>query len=89
MLKAAQVTSTARAVAAAPAGPGYGAEWRRGFLAIVPLWTGVVPFGATFGVIARQAGFGPLEAQLGPPHGDDPSEGLAQPLVPRRFVTVR
>ena len=44
--------------------PPYGAEWRRGFLAMVPLWTGVVPFGLTFGVIARQVGFGPLEAQL-------------------------
>jgi 4-azaleucine resistance transporter AzlC len=31
---------------------------------MVPLWTGVVPFGVTFGVISRQAGFGPLEAQL-------------------------
>ena len=45
--------------------PAYRAEWRRGFLAIVPLWTGVVPFGVTFGVIARQAGFGRLDAQLG------------------------
>jgi 4-azaleucine resistance transporter AzlC len=31
---------------------------------MVPLWTGVVPFGLTFGVIARQVGFGPAEAQL-------------------------
>jgi 4-azaleucine resistance transporter AzlC len=45
--------------------PTYAAEWRRGFLAMVPLWTGVVPFGVTYGVIARQAGFGPIDAQLG------------------------
>jgi 4-azaleucine resistance transporter AzlC len=44
--------------------PSYAAEWRRGLLAMVPLWAGVVPFGASFGVIAREAGFGPLEAQL-------------------------
>lgn len=45
--------------------PVYRSEWRRGALAMAPLWTGVVPFGLTFGVVARQAGFGPIEAQLG------------------------
>lgn len=39
------------------------AEWRRGFVAIMPLWIGVVPFGVTYGVIARQAGFGGWETQ--------------------------
>jgi hypothetical protein len=44
--------------------PPYAAEWRRGFLAMIPLWTGVVPFGVAFGVIARQAGFGVIDAAL-------------------------
>jgi 4-azaleucine resistance transporter AzlC len=44
--------------------PPYATEWRRGVLAMVPLWTGVVPFGVTFGVIARQSGFGALDAEL-------------------------
>ena len=45
--------------------PPYAAELRRGFLAMVPLWLGVVPFGVTFGVVAQQAGFGAIETQLG------------------------
>lgn len=50
--------------AASEAPPAYRSEVRRGVLAMVPLGTGVVPFGVTFGVVARQAGFGPLDAQL-------------------------
>ena len=39
------------------------AEIRRGFLAMVPLWAGVVPFAMTFGILARTAGFTAPEAQ--------------------------
>lgn len=39
-------------------------ECRRGFVAMMPLWLGVVPFGLTYGVLGRQAGFGALETQL-------------------------
>lgn len=36
---------------------GRGEEVRRGFLAMVPLWAGVVPFAMAFAVLARTAGF--------------------------------
>jgi len=35
----------------------------RGFLAIAPLWLGVVPFGIVYAVIARDAGLSPVETQ--------------------------
>jgi len=38
-------------------------EVRRGFLAIVPLWAGVVPFALAFAVLARTAGFSLVETQ--------------------------
>ncbi len=44
--------------------PPWRAEWRRGFLAMLPLWLGAVPFGVTYGVLAQQAGFGAIETQL-------------------------
>ena len=43
--------------------PARAAEVRRGFLAMVPLWAGVVPFALAFAILARTAGFTPLEAQ--------------------------
>ena len=36
---------------------------RRGFVAMMPLWIGVVPFGATFAILARGSGFSVLETQ--------------------------
>lgn len=38
-------------------------SFRRGFLAMIPLWLGVIPFGIAFAVLARTAGFGPWETQ--------------------------
>ena len=35
----------------------------RGFLAIAPLWLGVVPFGIVYAVIARDAGLSVVETQ--------------------------
>ena len=43
--------------------PAHAAEVRRGFLAMVPLWAGIVPFALTFGILARTAGFSPVETQ--------------------------
>ncbi|MGH2583746.1 MAG: AzlC family ABC transporter permease, partial [Dehalococcoidia bacterium] len=40
---------------------GHAAEFRRGFVAIMPLWVGVVPFGATFAIVARGGGFSAVE----------------------------
>ena len=37
--------------------------FRRGFLAIAPLWLGVVPFALVYGVLARDAGLSVLETQ--------------------------
>jgi 4-azaleucine resistance transporter AzlC len=36
---------------------------RRGFLAMMPLWIGVMPFGATFAILARGNGFSVVETQ--------------------------
>lgn len=36
----------------------------RGFRAVVPLWLGMIPFGAAYAVSARAAGLSPLETQL-------------------------
>ncbi len=41
----------------------YAAEVRRGVLAMVPLWAGVLPFALAFGLLARTAGFSVLETQ--------------------------
>jgi 4-azaleucine resistance transporter AzlC len=38
-------------------------EIRRGFMAMVPLWPGVVPFGIAFAVLARTSGYSALETQ--------------------------
>ncbi len=35
-----------------------------GFRAVLPLWIGIVPFGAAYAVSARAAGIGPFETQL-------------------------
>lgn len=37
--------------------------FRRGFLAMAPLWLGVVPFALVYGVLARDAGLSVLETQ--------------------------
>ena len=47
-------------MSASPAPGGFGA----GFRAMVPLWIGVVPFGAAYAVTARAAGIDPLHTQL-------------------------
>lgn len=39
-------------------------EVRRGFLAMLPLWPGVVPFAATFAILARTSGYSAIETQL-------------------------
>jgi predicted branched-subunit amino acid permease len=36
----------------------------RGFLAMLPLWSGAIPIGIAYGVAARGVGLQPLEAQL-------------------------
>ena len=38
--------------------------FREGFIAILPIWAGVVPFGVAFAVLARAAGLSILETQL-------------------------
>src|SRR5262245_50056101 len=38
-------------------------ELRRGFVAMLPLWAGVVPFALAFALLARTAGFSALETQ--------------------------
>ncbi|MGE3270139.1 MAG: AzlC family ABC transporter permease [Chloroflexota bacterium] len=40
------------------------AAFRRGYLALLPLWTGAIPAGVAYGVAARAAGLGVLETQL-------------------------
>lgn len=37
--------------------------YRAGFLAMLPLWAGVVPFGVAFAVLARAAGFSAIATQ--------------------------
>ncbi|MCZ7589566.1 MAG: AzlC family ABC transporter permease [Gaiella sp.] len=37
--------------------------FRRGFVAMAPLWLGVVPFGVVYAVLAREAGLSLLETQ--------------------------
>ena len=39
------------------------AGFRRGFVAMVPLWLGVVPFGVVYAVLARDAGLSLFETQ--------------------------
>ena len=39
-------------------------EFRSGFVAMLPLWSGAIPIGIAYGVAARSVGLGPLEAQL-------------------------
>src|SRR4051794_7177440 len=40
------------------------AEIRRGFVAMLPLWLGVVPFALAFGILARTSDFSVVETQL-------------------------
>jgi 4-azaleucine resistance transporter AzlC len=42
---------------------GYWGDVRRGLVAMVPLWPGVVPFGVAFAILARTAGFSALATQ--------------------------
>ena len=51
------------AIEAKPIGPAAPREVRRGFLAMMPLWIGVMPFGATFAILARGSGFSIIETQ--------------------------
>ncbi len=46
-----------------PRDPAYRAELRRGALAVVPLWLGVLPFGVAFALLGRTAGFDAVETQ--------------------------
>jgi 4-azaleucine resistance transporter AzlC len=39
-------------------------QFRRGFVAVMPLWPGVVPFGAAFAILARTSGYSAVETQL-------------------------
>lgn len=39
-------------------------QFRRGFLAMLPLWAGVIPFGIAFSLTARDAGMTALDIQL-------------------------
>lgn len=39
-------------------------EFRRGFVRMIPLWIAAIPSGIAFGVAARGAGLGAIEAQL-------------------------
>ena len=41
----------------------YWRDVRRGLVAMVPLWPGVVPFGVAFAILARTAGFSALATQ--------------------------
>jgi len=55
-------------VPGSPTGPretddSYTAELRRGFVAMMPLWAGAMPFAVAFAVIAAGAGFSVLEIQ--------------------------
>jgi predicted branched-subunit amino acid permease len=38
--------------------------FRRGFVAMVPMWTGAIPVGLAYGLAARSAGLDAVEAQL-------------------------
>ena len=40
------------------------ADFRRGFVGMMPLWVAAIPSGIAFGVAARGAGLGAIEAQL-------------------------
>ncbi|HEV2235668.1 MAG TPA: AzlC family ABC transporter permease, partial [Ktedonobacterales bacterium] len=42
---------------------GYWREMRRGFVALIPLWPGAIPFGLAFAILARTAGFSALATQ--------------------------
>ncbi len=44
--------------------PGFWPELRRGFLDILPLMAGVVPFGLLLGTLTVQKGLSPLEVIL-------------------------
>ncbi len=40
------------------------AQFGRGFLALMPLWTGAIPVGVAYAVAARDAGLSPIATQL-------------------------
>ena len=40
------------------------AQFWRGFLALMPLWTGAIPVGVAYAVAARDAGLSPVQTQL-------------------------
>lgn len=42
----------------------FGPDFRRGFLAVVPLWLGVAPFAVAYAVTARGGGLSPFDTQL-------------------------
>lgn len=45
------------------AAPPRSALFRRGAIAMIPLWAGVAPFGLAFGILARAAGYSILQTQ--------------------------
>lgn len=44
--------------------PSFRADFRRGFVGLMPLWVAAIPSGIAFGVAARGAGLSALDAQL-------------------------
>ena len=48
----------------ATGGESAGRLFRRGFVAMLPLWTGAIPFGIAYAVAARNAGLTPVETQV-------------------------
>ena len=54
---------SAFAAGGVPEGGGYAGGLRRGFLAVLPLWPGLLPLDVAFALFARDAGYGVLETQ--------------------------
>ena len=47
-----------------PSDRGFRDEVRNGFVAVMPLWPGGIPFGITFAILARESGYSAFETQL-------------------------
>ncbi|MGN6810562.1 MAG: hypothetical protein ACTHMP_06785, partial [Thermomicrobiales bacterium] len=59
-----RVSSHAISTSAAPREPTSRGLFARGFLALIPLWTGAIPVGIAYGVAARGVGLGLVETLL-------------------------
>lgn len=59
-----RVSSHAISTSAAPREPTSRGLFARGFLALMPLWTGAIPVGIAYGVAARGVGLGLVETLL-------------------------